>query len=104
MVSCCKCILPSLFDHSAGVGRTGTFIALDTLLEQAKVENQVGIFDYCLYMREQRVNMIQTLVSYLLTHLQLRVSPAIVVWIYDNFDINLGIENNFTKCFLENLC
>ncbi len=48
---------------SAGVGRTGTFIAIDSLLEQAKQEDEVDVYGYTCVMRSNRVNMIQTLVS-----------------------------------------
>jgi len=55
---------PDIIHCSAGVGRTGTFIALDYLLEQAKAEGVVDIF-YCVrQMRQARVNMIQTQVSH----------------------------------------
>ena len=47
---------------SAGVGRTGTFIALDYLLEQAEAENVVDIYGIVCKMRLNRVNMIQTVV------------------------------------------
>ena len=54
---------------SAGVGRTGTFIALDYLLEQAKAEGMVDVFTYTALMRTNRMKMIQTLVSsHLLSH------------------------------------
>ena len=48
---------------SAGVGRTGTFIALDILLEQARTEGNVDVFGATYNMRQDRVNMVQTLVS-----------------------------------------
>ena len=54
---------------SAGVGRSGAYIAIDSLLEQAKQEDQVDVFRFTALMRSNRVNMIQTVVGvYTLTH------------------------------------
>lgn len=47
---------------SAGVGRTGTYIAIDTQLEKAKMEDVVDVHNFAQLMRTQRVNMVQTLV------------------------------------------
>ena len=57
-----RCTFVVLFS-SAGVGRTGTLISLDYLLEQAAEEGVVDIFRCVYQMRKNRVNMIQTLVS-----------------------------------------
>ena len=59
-------LIEKVFDllfFSAGVGRTGTFIALDYLLEKAAVEGVVDIYGLTWQMRRDRVNMIQTVVS-----------------------------------------
>ena len=47
---------------SAGVGRTGTYIAIDYCLQQGQVENEVNIWAFSYQMRTERVNMIQTVV------------------------------------------
>lgn len=59
--------LDVFFCYSAGVGRSGTFIALDSLLKQAELEGKVNVYSYVTSMREQRCNMVQTLVSFDIT-------------------------------------
>lgn len=48
---------------SAGVGRTGTLVALDCLLQQLKEEGQVSIFNTICDLRHQRNFLVQSLVS-----------------------------------------
>ena len=45
---------------SAGVGRTGTFIALDVLTQQLQQEDVVDVFGVVYHMRMSRVLMVQT--------------------------------------------
>lgn len=47
----------------AGVGRTGTLVALDSLMQQLHDENQVSIFNTVYDMRHQRNFLVQSLVS-----------------------------------------
>ena len=54
---------PILVHCSVGVGRTGTFIAVDLALEQAKREKVVDIAGIVNRLREQRMKMVQTIVS-----------------------------------------
>lgn len=47
----------------AGVGRTGTLVALDSLMQQLHDECQVSIFNTVYDMRHQRNFLVQSLVS-----------------------------------------
>ena len=49
-----------IFVCSAGVGRTGTFICIDSVLEQIKKEQVVDIAGVINKMRHQRMKMVQT--------------------------------------------
>uniref|UniRef100_A0A8C8Y316 Receptor-type tyrosine-protein phosphatase H n=1 Tax=Panthera leo TaxID=9689 RepID=A0A8C8Y316_PANLE len=59
---------PPIVHCSAGVGRTGTFIALDVLLRQLEHERFVGAFSYVRKMRESRPLMLQTEAQYVFLH------------------------------------
>lgn len=45
---------------SAGVGRTGTFILVDRLLQHIQHESVIDLFGMILEMRDYRPNMVQT--------------------------------------------
>ncbi|XP_022097252.1 receptor-type tyrosine-protein phosphatase alpha-like [Acanthaster planci] len=49
---------------SAGVGRTGTYIALDAMLEQMAHEGQVDVLGFIYQMRQKRIKMVQTSEQY----------------------------------------
>lgn len=59
---------PTLVHCSAGVGRSGTFIALDRLLQQMKQEKVVDMFGVVYTLRMNRYQMIQTLSQYIFLH------------------------------------
>ena len=48
---------------SAGVGRTGTLIAIDSEIERIKLRNTVNVFECVSRMRYYRNRMVQTPVS-----------------------------------------
>ena len=50
--------------NSAGVGRTGTLVAIDSLLQQLDSEGQVLIFNTICDLRHQRNFLVQSLVRY----------------------------------------
>ncbi len=49
---------------SAGVGRTGTFITLDAMMERIKAEETINIYEFVKNLRKQRVLMVQTMVCH----------------------------------------
>ena len=54
--------------HSAGVGRTGTFITIDTMLRQMEAESVIDIFNFVRHMRFRRNYMVQTAPQYVFIH------------------------------------
>ena len=50
--------------YSAGVGRTGTYIAMDYLIKQAEAEGQLDVYHCVEQLRQQKKHVIQTKVMY----------------------------------------
>ncbi|XP_052797127.1 uncharacterized protein LOC128229313 isoform X2 [Mya arenaria] len=61
-------VAPWLVHCSAGVGRTGTFIAMDILHSQGNKTGVIDVFQCVHTLRDQRVNMVQTLSQYKFLH------------------------------------
>eukprot|EP00095_Tigriopus_kingsejongensis_P004279 maker-scaffold555_size137745-snap-gene-0.21 protein:Tk04279 transcript:maker-scaffold555_size137745-snap-gene-0.21-mRNA-1 annotation:"receptor-type tyrosine-protein phosphatase eta" len=59
---------PIVVHCSAGVGRSGTFIALDRILQQSFISDAVDIFGIVHEMRNERVWMVQTEQQYKCIH------------------------------------
>ena len=56
--------IPLLVHCSAGVGRTGTFILLDAMLESIRTEKDVNVYEFLSGLRKKRILMVQTLVGF----------------------------------------
>jgi netrin-G3 ligand len=60
---------PMVVHCSAGVGRTGTFIAVDTMMERLKAgESDLNIHSFVMAMRSRRTFMVQTMEQYVFIH------------------------------------
>lgn len=59
---------PIVVHCSAGIGRTGTFIALDYLLEEGAAEQMIDVKGYVTSLRHQRGKSIQTYEQYIFLH------------------------------------
>ena len=46
--------------YSAGVGRTGTYVAVDRLLQHIQDHDDIDIYNLVLEMRNYRCRMVQT--------------------------------------------
>jgi netrin-G3 ligand len=60
--------VPLLVHCSAGVGRTGTFITIDTMIMKIDTEGIVDIFNFVRSMRFRRNYMVQTASQYEFLH------------------------------------
>ena len=59
---------PILVHCSAGVGRTGTLIALDILMEQARCKKMVDVMNTVVKLRNERCRMVQAEVRFYLLY------------------------------------
>ncbi|NP_001103359.1 receptor-type tyrosine-protein phosphatase C isoform 2 precursor [Rattus norvegicus] len=59
---------PIVVHCSAGVGRTGTYIGIDAMLESLEAEGKVDVYGYVVNLRRQRCLMVQVEAQYILIH------------------------------------
>nr|XP_022305574.1 receptor-type tyrosine-protein phosphatase alpha-like isoform X2 [Crassostrea virginica] len=63
--------VPTVVHCSAGVGRTGTYIALDALYQEGKKTGRVNVAEFVRKMRDNRMTMVQTYEQYITISLAL---------------------------------
>ncbi|KAG7230599.1 hypothetical protein INR49_025316, partial [Caranx melampygus] len=54
--------------RNAGVGRTGTYIGIDAMMEGLEAEGRVDVYGYVVRLRRQRCLMVQVEAQYILIH------------------------------------
>lgn len=59
----CIQYLVVLYPRSAGVGRTGTFIVIDAMIDMMPADQKVDVFGFVSRIREQRSQLVQTEVT-----------------------------------------
>ncbi|XP_051766763.1 receptor-type tyrosine-protein phosphatase C [Ctenopharyngodon idella] len=59
---------PVVVHCSAGVGRTGTYIGIDAMIESLEAEGRVDIYGFVAKLRRQRCLMVQVEPQYILIH------------------------------------
>ena len=55
--------IPLLVHCSAGVGRTGTLVMLDIMMDRLKAEDSINVYEVLRQLRSKRMYMVQTQVS-----------------------------------------
>ncbi|XP_046564780.1 receptor-type tyrosine-protein phosphatase alpha-like [Haliotis rubra] len=90
---------PLVIHCSAGVGRTGTFIALDYLMVQAEAEHRVNVFQCVSRMRQARMNMVQTVDQFEFVHIVVLEALESRGTFYTMTEFNriFGRERNYSK-------
>lgn len=59
---------PIIVHCSAGVGRTGTYISIDAMLEGLEAESRVDVYGFVVQLRRQRCLMVQVESQYIFIH------------------------------------
>ena len=74
--------VPGLYLYSAGVGRSGTYVTIDTLLNAIEANKSIDVNSTVRKLRMKRMRMVQSVVS-MLMHTPVQVAMVTVVVIVD---------------------
>ncbi|XP_078330543.1 uncharacterized protein LOC111113024 [Crassostrea virginica] len=84
---------PTVVHCSAGVGRTGTYIALDALYSEGQQKGTVNVSRFVKGMRNNRVSMVQTYGQYITVFLALNEIFKAPMQMYSSKDFCVKTEN-----------
>ncbi|XP_040357320.1 receptor-type tyrosine-protein phosphatase kappa isoform X3 [Ixodes scapularis] len=62
---------PIVVHCSGGIGRTGTLILIDSMLAQAEAEGEVNLIGQLHHMRQNRINLVESLEQYVFAYMAL---------------------------------
>ncbi|KAH9492071.1 Receptor-type tyrosine-protein phosphatase zeta [Bulinus truncatus] len=93
-------VKPIVVHCSAGVGRTGTFIALCNIVDQARETGRVNFFDSLTKLRQDRVCMIQNADQYQFLHTSAQVALMCMESIITKDDIGEKLNELNKKTFI----
>lgn len=85
---------------SAGVGRTGTYIVIDSMIKQIRDVQSVNIFGFLCHIRNHRNYLVQTEVSFSNIFYDLRLSYLIAFDRSIKFEVHAYI-NTYKHCRVE---
>ncbi|XP_048395534.2 receptor-type tyrosine-protein phosphatase C isoform X2 [Stegostoma tigrinum] len=87
---------PIIVHCSAGVGRTGSYIGIDAMMQGLETEGRVDVYGYVVQLRRQRCLMVQVEAQYILIH-----QALLEYYLYGETEISLPELpkhlNNFKK-------
>ncbi|XP_046583132.1 receptor-type tyrosine-protein phosphatase T-like isoform X4 [Haliotis rubra] len=89
---------PMVVHCSAGVGRTGAFISLDYLMDEAESDNRVNVYMCVGKMRQNRMNMVQKAKQYEFVHdvVLEALNSRGTLYTSSEFDKTFGVDGTFT--------
>ncbi|XP_059173259.1 uncharacterized protein LOC131953868 [Physella acuta] len=88
---------PVVVHCSAGVGRTGTFIALRNVMREAEETGRVNFLQTVARLRQDRMNMVQTAEQYEFLHKAAQVAITCIGTTITAYDVDVKVQHLLDK-------